>query len=322
MAKEFTLSKFKDKVDLVNSEIIKVVSGEPAKLYDASNHLFKEEAGGKRIRPILCLLSSEAAGGKTGDALLTAVATELIHTFTLIHDDIMDNDELRRNLPSVHVVYGNTTAILAGDLLFAKAFEICDKRVSGVLAHAASEICEGQEMDMAFEKRNTVTEDEYMTMIKKKTAVLIEASTKSGAILGNASGAKIEALASYGTNIGYAFQIHDDILDLVGDEKKIGKPVGSDIAESKKTLIAVKAMELLKAGERNEFMEILNKQEKTDADINRAVELIKKCGAIDYCKNKEAHVIERAKKSLDVLPDSPAKQDLLNIADFIIKRDR
>jgi len=321
MAKEFSFSKFKDKVDLINSEIIRVVSGDPKKLYAASNHLFKEDAGGKRIRPILCLLSCEAVGGRVSDALSTAVATELVHTFTLIHDDIMDNDELRRNLPSVHVVYGNTTAILAGDLLFAKAFEICDKRVPGILGRASSEICEGQEMDMAFEERNDVPEDEYMTMIKKKTAALIKASTKSGAILGNAPDEEIEAMAAYGINIGYAFQIHDDILDLIGDEKRIGKPVGSDIAEGKKTLIAIKAMELLKTNERNEFIGILNKKEKTSSDINRAVELIKKCGAIDYCKNKEAQVIERAKKSLYVLPDSPAKQDLLNIADFIIKRE-
>ena len=321
MTIEFTFNKFKDRIDLINSEINNIISGEPKKLYDASRYLFKKEAGGKRIRPILCLLSCEAVGGKTEDALPSAVSTELIHTFTLIHDDMMDDDKLRRNLPSVHVAYGNPTAVLAGDLLFAKAFEICNMRVSKILANASSEICEGQEMDIEFEKRNSVSEEEYMTMILKKTAVLIEASTKSGAILGNAADEEVDAMASYGRNIGLAFQIHDDILDLVGDEKKIGKPVGSDIVEGKKTLITVKALEFLNGSEKEDLLEILNKKENTKSEIEKALELIYNCGSMDYCKEKERKLIEDAKHSIRNFFDSEAKQDLLNVAGFIIQRD-
>lgn len=322
MATDFTFNKFKNKIDLINSKIKNIISGEPKKLYEAASHLFRKEAGGKRVRPILCLLACGAVGGKQEDAISTAAAIELIHTFTLIHDDMMDEDELRRGLPSVHAAYGKTTAILAGDLLFAKAFEICDKRAAKILSFAASNVCEGQELDMAFEERDFISEDEYMTMIMKKTAALIEVSTRAGAIVGNASEEEVDMMAKYGRNIGLAFQIHDDILDLTGNEEKIGKPVGSDIYEGKKTLIVIKAFEFLNESMKQELLEILNKKENSQEELNKALELIDNCGAMDYCKNKEMELIKDAKNSLKNFPDSEAKQDLIDIADFIIQRNR
>ncbi len=320
MTEEFTFNKFKDKIELINSEINKTVSGEPKKLYDAARHLFKKQAGGKRIRPILLFLAHETVSGTEG-VLKSAVSTELIHTFTLIHDDLMDNDRLRRGMASVHAAYGDTTAILAGDLLFAKAFEICDAKISDILAHAASEVCEGQQLDMSYEEKEVITEEEYMDMIMKKTGVLIEASTKAGAVLGCASDAEVFAMATYGRNIGIAFQIHDDILDLIGDEKKLGKPIGSDIYEGKKTLIVVKALEFLDRANRGELLKILNKKDNTSEEVKRALELINNCGAMDYCINKEKELIKIAKNEISIFKDSDAKQDLMDIADFMIKRE-
>ncbi|HIE33656.1 MAG TPA: polyprenyl synthetase family protein, partial [Candidatus Altiarchaeales archaeon] len=185
---------FSERIGKVNNRIDEILVGKPETLYGAARHL--SSAGGKRIRPLLCLLSCESVGGNPDNAIDTAVSMELIHTFTLIHDDIMDNDELRRGIPSVHVKFGESTAILAGDLLFSKAFELCGERAVKILARASSEICEGQEMDMSFEKINSLSENEYLEMIIKKTAKLFEASTWSGAVVGNGSNEEIENLAN------------------------------------------------------------------------------------------------------------------------------
>lgn len=243
----------------------------PETLLRASEHLIT--AGGKKIRPSLALLSSEAVGGDPGDAAGVAAAIELIHTFSLIHDDIMDDDEIRRGEPAVHVLWGEPMAILAGDVLFSKAFEAVIrngdsemvKESLAVVVDSCVKICEGQALDMGFEERLDVTEEEYMEMIYKKTAVLIAAATKAGAIMGGGSPQEIAALEDYGRCIGLAFQIHDDYLDVVSDEESLGKPVGSDIAEGKMTLMVVKALE--RASEKDR-----------EADINPGLRGRETCG--------------------------------------------
>ncbi len=311
--------KFNPVIEKVNKKIEELLVGKPENLYNAARHLSR--GGGKRIRPLLCMLSCKAIGGRKNDALNTGVAIELIHTFTLIHDDIMDKDELRRGVPSVHAKFGEPTAILAGDLLFAKAFEICNPEIKGVLARASSEICEGQELDMSFEKRDDVSEEEYLEMIKKKTAALFEASTMSGAIIGKGNEKEVEALSTYGLNIGMAFQIQDDILGVIADEEKLGKPVGSDIVEGKKSLIAIKTLEQLQQPQREELIRILKKEKNTVAEIERAVGLFREYNAIDYCKKKAERLIEDAKRPLQEIPDSEAKDDLIEIADFVVGRE-
>ncbi|RLI88965.1 MAG: polyprenyl synthetase family protein [Candidatus Altiarchaeales archaeon] len=311
-------NKFDDRFRMIHEKINETLIGEPKRLYDASGYLI--DVGGKRIRPLLCLLACESVGGRIEDALETAVAMELIHTFTLIHDDIMDRDELRRGVPSVHKTYGESTAILAGDLLFSKAFELCDPKVIKILAKASTEICEGQEMDMSFESRTCVTEREYLKMIRKKTAVLIRAATKCGALLGGGTRDEIDKLAEYGLNIGMAFQIQDDILGVLADEEKLGKPVGSDIVEGKKSLIAIRAIEKLEGEEKERLLEILNKRGNTRDEINLAVRLFGNSNAIRYCRRKAIQFVEMAKKAINELPDSDAKKDLRGIADFVVER--
>jgi len=312
-------SRFQPLIDEVNGRINEILIGRPENLYNASKHIIT--AGGKRIRPLICILACRAVGGDDRDVIETAAAIELIHTFTLIHDDIMDEDKFRRGIKSVHEVYGQSTAILAGDLLFSNAFRICHRDVFKILADASAMICEGQEMDISFEKRTDVKEDEYMEMIRKKTAVLLETAAKVGALLGNGDKEEIENLSSFGLNIGIAFQIKDDILGAIADEKKLGKPVGSDIYKCKKNLIAIKSLEFLKNDKRRKLLRILSQRNNTKKEINDAIELFKESGAIEYCTQMMNNYAEMARNSILNLKKSKARDDLLDLSDFIIKRE-
>jgi geranylgeranyl diphosphate synthase type I len=297
----------------------------PETLLRASEHLIT--AGGKKIRPSLALLSSEAVGGDPGDAAGVAAAIELIHTFSLIHDDIMDDDEIRRGEPAVHVLWGEPMAILAGDVLFSKAFEAVIrngdsemvKEALAVVVDSCVKICEGQALDMGFEERLDVTEEEYMEMIYKKTAVLIAAATKAGAIMGGGSPQEIAALEDYGRCIGLAFQIHDDYLDVVSDEESLGKPVGSDIAEGKMTLMVVKALERASEKDRERLISILGSgDEKLVAE---AIEIFERYGATEYAHAVALDYVRMAKERLEVLEESDAREALAMIADFVLERE-
>lgn len=302
---------------------------EPDELQKSTQHLIK--AGGKKIRPSMVVLSAEAVGGTSEEALKTAAAVELIHTFSLIHDDIMDKDEMRRGEPSVHVVWGEPMAILAGDTLFSKAFEtvletpidgVTYERVTGALktvVDSCIKICEGQASDMCFEGNFEVSEDEYMNMIYKKTGALIAAATKSGAIIGGGTPEQVETLAEYGKLVGLAFQIQDDYLDVVSDEENLGKPVGSDIVEGKMTLMVVNALSKASEDDKEELIAILKAEE--DTDVERALELFDKYGSINYAKDIALDNVDKAKKLLDTLEESDAKIALSMIADYVLQRN-
>jgi len=294
---------------------------EPEGLYKACRHLIK--AGGKRLRPVLSLISAEVLGRDWKKILPAAVAIETIHNFTLIHDDIMDRDEMRRGVPTVHKLFGEPTAILAGDTLFAEAFEIltkCDVEAKNLikavymLADVCVKICEGQFLDISFERRDFVSEDEYLNMVEKKTGVLIACSCSMPAVLFGESKEIVDALWNFGLFSGIGFQIHDDVLDLIGGEK-IGKDWGSDLVEGKKTLVIIKAMEM------GVEIEIFGKGKATREEIAKAVEKLKDCGAIDYASKKAREFVERGKEYLRVLPDSEAKDLLVAIADYLVTRE-
>lgn len=326
------MSDVKEILGNYSSDIIKSIEDDlsvitPNNLQEASIYLTK--AGGKMLRPALCLITAEAVGGKKEDALKTGSAIELIHTFSLIHDDIMDDDDMRRGMPSVHTVWGEDVAILAGDTLFSKAFEIIinsestshlqNNQALATVADACVKICEGQALDMGFEDRFDVTEDEYMEMIFKKTGALIAAATKAGAIMGGASDEVIEAMYEYGRLIGLAFQIQDDYLDLASDEETLGKPIGSDIGKGKMTVIAINGIS--SAGDDSEkLLEILKNDNNSKEDIDLAIEILTKCGAIEYARNLALDSVNQAKEVLEILPDSSSKQVLVDIADFVLER--
>jgi len=305
---------------------------EPKILTDACRHLFK--AGGKRIRPVLTLASAEAVGGKAEDALEAAAALEFLHTFTLIHDDIMDRDEFRRGVKTVHMIWGEPIAIVSGDALFAKVFEgitanvkrlgLSLRRATEVFAtvsRASFEICQGQTLDMVFANRKRVSEEEYMRMISLKTGALMEASTRVGAILGGGKPREVESLSRYGRLLGIAFQIRDDVLGVAGEEKKFGKPVGGDIREGKRTLLVVRALEVSPPRKRSRLLQILGKRDASGKDVKEAISILRDSGAIDYAVEKSSELIERAKSELRALKDSEAKDFLLELADFTIARE-
>ena len=324
------MSDVKEVLGNYSTDITKTIEEElatitPDNLEEASVYLTR--AGGKMLRPALTLITAEAVGGNRESALKSAAAIELIHTFSLIHDDIMDQDDMSRGMPSVHKVWGEDVAILAGDTLFSKAFEIIigsegtsseqNNKALATVADACVKICEGQASDMGFEERFDVSEDEYMEMIFKKTGALIAAATKVGAIMGGASEEVIDAMYEYGRLIGLAFQIQDDYLDIAADEETLGKPIGSDIGKGKMTIIAIKGLASVDDGR---LLEILKAENNSQDEIDEAVEILTNCGAIEYARNLAQESVVKAKEVLEILGDSSSKQILVDIADFVLER--
>ncbi|MBW9220852.1 polyprenyl synthetase family protein [Methanothermococcus sp. SCGC AD-155-M21] len=293
------------------------------KLYDASKHLLF--AGGKRIRPYLAILAYLLKKEDIEEVLPSAIAVELIHNYTLIHDDIMDNDDKRRGKPTVHVNYGMPIAILAGDLLYAKAFEAISNiedskkahEVLKILSKSCVDVCIGQAMDMEFENRGSITLEEYFDMIYKKTGALIVSPVEIGAVMGECTEEEKRALCEYAKRIGLAFQTQDDILDLIGNKDKIGKPVGSDIREGKKTVIVIHALENLPKDKKERLLEIMGNNETTEEEIKEAIDILK--DSIDYAREITIKYIEESKEYLKIF-DPEKRKSLEKIADFIGER--
>lgn len=293
----------------------------PDELYQAMRHLL--DAGGKRLRPSALLLAAEAVGGKPENMLPAALAVEFVHNFTLIHDDIMDEADLRRGLPTVHKKYGVPRAIIAGDALYSKAFEIlsCTKSEPAqivesieLLSKTSTDICEGQWMDMNFQTRKDVKEEEYMRMVEKKTAVLFAAAVKIGAILSGGNRDVSRALWDFGIKTGVGFQIYDDVIDLITPEEILGKAQGGDIIEGKRTLIVIHALS------KGVTIEALGKYNATRSEVAAALTALKESGSIDYAMTKAIGFIEEGKSMLKALPETEAKNILIGLADYMIAR--
>jgi geranylgeranyl diphosphate synthase type I len=321
-------NELKKRADFFNNQLEKFLDGgHPKSLYSAARHL--PLAGGKRLRPCFSLISCEAVNGDIIKVIPLAIALELIHNFTLIHDDIMDKSKLRRNLPTVHVKFGEASAINAGDLLFIKAFESmhnisldCSvfKDVEFGFIDFIKEICEGQQLDMDFENRKSVNEEEYIEMIRKKTAVFFQYAAEAGAIIGGGTKDETNALNEFGLNAGLGFQIWDDYLDISSDETTLGKDIGNDIRNGKKTLIAVHCMNNARDSNKELFDSIFGNTSATEDEVSKVYDLFKKIKSVDYAKDTALSYINKAKRALDNIPDSDGKQLLLEIADYSIKR--
>ena len=251
---------------LVEAEIgrLPLDDTEPRGLYAPIRYILED--GGKRIRPLLCLMGADVYGGEPEKALPAAVAVEVFHNFTLLHDDIMDKAELRRGRPAVHLKWGESGAILSGDAMLILAYRILQNgtpvygagKLPGLLEvfnRAAMEVCQGQQYDMDFETCDRpVTRDEYIGMIRLKTSVLLAAALEMGAVVGGASDAERRSLYDFGVNLGLAFQIQDDLLDTYGDAETFGKKIGGDIAAGKKTFLHIAAMEKASAPQRDAIL--------------------------------------------------------------------
>ncbi|HUS74774.1 MAG TPA: polyprenyl synthetase family protein [Methanothrix sp.] len=293
----------------------------PRPLYEASRHLV--DAGGKRLRPSMLLLAGEAAGGDATALAPAAVSIELIHNFTLIHDDIMDNADVRRGRPAVHKLWGQSGAILAGDTLYSKAFQVLGITSArsdlilgamNMLSKTCTAICEGQWLDMEFEARDRVSEAEYMEMIEKKTGVLYGASAGMGALLAGADPEVVAALDEFGRLTGMGFQLQDDVIDIITPEKVSGKRQGGDLIEAKKTLIMIHAFA------HNVPVPVFGKKDATAEQISEAISLLEKSGSIEYARSRAEEMVEKGKRALQVLPDTKEKATLLALADYMIRR--
>ncbi|ACL17653.1 polyprenyl synthetase family protein [Methanosphaerula palustris] len=316
------LIEYLEKVGNQVDRLIDRYFGDPVgELNKASAHLLT--AGGKRLRPAVMMLAADAVRkGSSDDLMPAAIALELTHSFTLIHDDIMDGDEVRRGVPTVNKKWDEPTAILAGDVLYARAFAfICQAlamdaaklRAVSMLAVTCEEICAGQHLDMAFEDRDDVSEEEYLEMVGKKTGALYAASTAMGGVLAGGSQPQVDALYRYGMNIGVAFQIQDDLIDLLASPERSGKDRASDIREGKQTLINIKARE-------HGFDLAPYRRRLDDAEIDDLIQQLTDNGVIGEVKATAEGLVTSAGKILAILKPSDEKDLLISIGTFFVER--
>jgi geranylgeranyl diphosphate synthase type II len=305
---------------------------EPASLYEPNEYFLK--LSGKRIRPVLCLMGNELFDEINPDAFEVAIAIELFHNFTLIHDDIMDKAPLRRGMKTVHTKYGESTALLAGDVMLVIAYDYLNKinpsylpRVLHLFNKTAREVCEGQQLDMDFaqrapsgEKKETVHLDEYLRMIELKTSVALAASLKVGSILGGAGERNQNLLYEFGKKLGIAFQIQDDYLDAFGDPEKFGKQVGGDILANKKTFLLIHAFETASPAQQKELKKLM--MDDKPGKVEKVVQIFHDCKVDEWALQLQNKFLDEAFTHLeDIAVLSKRKQPLKELAHFLVKRD-
>jgi geranylgeranyl diphosphate synthase type II len=285
--------------------------------------------GGKRIRPVMLLLSYNLFQNEVRKALPAAMAIEVFHNFTLLHDDIMDKADVRRNQPTVHKKFNENGAILSGDVMAFISYRFLLEIKSDILPEifelftsTAIEVCEGQQFDMDFENRLDVTENEYLEMIRLKTAVLLACSLKAGAMLGKASKKVADSLYNFGINLGLAFQLQDDFLDTFGNQKTFGKRIGGDILSNKKTYLLIKALERAEGSTKSDLMEWL---EKSDYDQNEKINAVTTIyDQLNIRELVEVKIDQYFKKALEIYEDIPlggmGKEILLSLSNNMLKR--
>ena len=298
---------------------------EPRSLYKPMMYVL--EAGGKRVRPILLMLACEVVGGKAQDAAHAGAAIEILHNFTLVHDDIMDNAGSRRGRRTVHTKWDTNVAILTGDALLALAYRILLrtdsarlKEISRTFTEGVLEVCEGQAYDKEFESRRRVSLEDYLLMIQKKTGRMVTASTEIGALIGNATDTELDALRQFGELIGRAFQIQDDLLDIVGDEKKFGKMIGGDVQEGKKTFLLLEALRRSRGKERDLLTEVITNRGVPKSKVPRIRAIYQSTGAVDAARKRIENDIDEAKRQLRRLRSSEATSMLHWFSDMLLNR--
>lgn len=298
----------------------------PATLYDACRYFL--DLGGKRIRPVLCLMGNELFDEINSDSWNLAIAIEIFHNFTLIHDDIMDKAPLRRSKVTVHEKYGEPTALLSGDVLMVLAYEYLNniqpahsKKVMTLFNKTARQVCEGQQLDMDFEKHPEISLNEYLEMIELKTSVLLAASLKMGAILGGASKGNRHHIYEFGRNLGIAFQIQDDYLDAFGDPEKFGKDLGGDIRQNKKTFLMVRAMKLANPQQKDALKYWMTATDESEK-LKNILAIFRELEIPKWAIQLKQNYIQDAFKHLEeIAVVRSRKQPLKDLAEYLIQRD-
>ena len=325
------IKDFQNKVDEEIKKFSLQLSVPPAELYEPIRYMLS--LGGKRIRPLFVLLANDLFGGRTEDIMPASLAVELFHNFTLVHDDIMDNAPLRRSQPTVHQKWNSSTAILSGDVMLVKAFQLLSgsprfAQIFPVFSEMSEKVCEGQQFDLNYEGVSKISVLQYFKMIELKTAALFAASVKIGALSSGTSAEDAENMYEFGKNIGMAFQLQDDLLDVYGEEEKFGKQKGGDIISNKKTFLLLKAIELsgLNAYKKDELAQWLEFKPKSERDSKEKVEAVK--SIYDFCNVKkitETEIQSFYQKAISFLEkislEEIKKKNLVEFTSSLLKRD-
>ncbi|MGQ8337090.1 polyprenyl synthetase family protein [Sunxiuqinia sp. A32] len=329
MSNTQTISEFQKLfAEKLEKEAANIENTEPKNLYEPISYTLK--MGGKRLRPVMVLMANNLFGGNIEKAMPAALAIEIFHNFTLLHDDMMDNADMRRNHPSVHKKYNDNVAILSGDAMSIMAYQYLVQTESPeiqkmvqLFSKTAMEVCEGQQYDMNFEDTLSVSIDDYLNMIRLKTAVLIACSLKLGAINAGADTKDANHLYNFGINLGLAFQLQDDLLDVFADEEKFGKKIGGDITSNKKTFLLLKALELSSPAQKET---LINWIEKKEFDIAEKIAVVKnlytELGLPEISKKLMEDYYQSALEELSTIKIASEKKEIfIDLAKMIMKRE-
>ena len=327
------LTLTRDGLQAIDALLIATIDSEVELLNEASRHIIS--GGGKHLRPHVALLSYLAAGGEDlSEAVSMAAAIEMVHTATLVHDDINDHALLRRGRPSVHARWGRTFALLTGDYMFAKVYELMapyGPEYNIIMARACSELVEGETLQAVAAKAGAIDRETYKRIVALKTASLFEGAARMGALLGGGDERVVNALAEYAYNLGIAFQMVDDILDVIGDPTALGKPVGADLAQGRgafvaqpngKTILSLHATDDLSAATAAVAEVVAVAEPDDEADpIARMMAKLRTSGAIEAARLQALEMIDRARAALDDVPPSAARDELMSLTDDVLNRD-
>jgi octaprenyl-diphosphate synthase len=312
-----------DRMAEVEEEFDKNLESEISLIPIIGRHILS--SGGKRMRPLFLLISAKLSGYDGPDAVPLAAIMEFIHTATLLHDDVVDNAQMRRGQEAANVIWGNAAAVLVGDFLFSKSFKLLTKHGSMDILRAVSSattaIAEGEVLQLVKTCDLDITEDEYLRVVINKTAMLLSAPCEVGGLLGNLKKEQVDALRQFGMDIGVAFQIVDDCLDYIAEEAAFGKKIGTDLTEGKITIPLIHVLSCCSPEERKKIESIVNREEIIEGDLSFTLSLIKKYDAINVSKVKARDLVERAKKRLrDNFPHSVYRDALEGLADYTVIR--
>jgi|SRR5579884_359691 len=316
-------SHYKEALDEVEEQIKKGLDSEVALINKVAHHILS--SGGKRIRPLLLIISSQLCSSIDKRHIMLAGMVEFIHTATLLHDDVLDNAEVRRGIPAARVLWGNQASILVGDYLYTlavcQAVKMENFEINYLLSTTCRRMSEGETLQLVHSCDLKLTEATYVQIIEYKTAALLSASCKLGGIIGNESDEKKEALSRYGRNLGIAFQVADDTLDYVADRARLGKAPGKDIKEGKVTLPLLHLLQHCSSKEKRDLNALIKKGVYRKRDLSYVIGLMEQYGSIAYARQRAQDYANRAKNDLSIFNDSIHRQALFTLADYVVRRD-
>jgi octaprenyl-diphosphate synthase len=321
---EAALALIGDELKLVEEQFKKDLASDVPLIRKVGEYVLS--SGGKRIRPALLLLAAKLCDYRGERHVPLASVIEFIHTATLLHDDVVDNANLRRGLASANSLWGNEASVLVGDFLFSKSFSLMvadgDLNILRILSGATTKIAEGEVLQLVCTSDLTMTEERYIEVVRCKTAVLISAACQAGAILGKVSSEQEVALQDFGMDLGIAFQLMDDVLDYAADQKEFGKSIGHDIEEGKITLPLIHTLQLCTPEERERIGEVVTSDHLEDEDLAFVFDAVHRYGGIEFTVNRAKEYTDRAKASLEKFGRSPVKTALAELSDYVVTRQK